>query len=544
MVKAELSYNPYVQETNIRFNGQPPRINSHVEKYLDKKLQVWIKKVPRIFRDEMNGYGFDLEFSGTGLDYQELKEAFLTLGVSDEEVHLFHKNEMDERDKKLEMVEQLLKWLEENPNRRYDYERVKKENFDLFEGDYQYIILYGRITDMSLFDKLHISVENMTSIDEMKSTNLHNIPLLYVVNQESYENLGDDLHRLKARQDITPDQLFFRVSPDLNEEKVVREIIDFGIANPQVVKSADDQAVMHFFELYPYTDYIRDVIKLFKGDILLMKAALFEEARESESSNRELHGKIENLENDITSLKRALDKFMNPEKTDFSVGYMETKTELINNINAWRNRRTKITRADEAVLAAQEFEGTILNFYHQFLQNMWDALSESANNVRVILHCWYQTGLVDCEYIPEGIKTPNFEFNTVPGISNKLLELKEENYVVPRDDFLGRLFRQGAENNPEPVLEVTYYCQQWREFAVSVVKPYADSIIDGCIAEIDAYFYSLSAVYKGHLQELIAGKEAEKNLLSSQLSEDEKLLQDDSDWVGMFADKLKAIARD
>ena len=145
MVKAELSYNPYVQETTVKFNGQPPRINSHVEKYLDKKLQTWIHKLPVIFRDEMNGYDFDLEFSGTKLDYKALVDAFHTLGVSDEDVHLFHKNEIDERDKKLDMVDQLLKWLKENPNQRYDYEKVKSENNDLFEGDYQYIVLYGRI---------------------------------------------------------------------------------------------------------------------------------------------------------------------------------------------------------------------------------------------------------------------------------------------------------------------------------------------------------------------------------------------------------------
>jgi hypothetical protein len=26
MVKAELSYNPYLQETEVKFNGRPPRI--------------------------------------------------------------------------------------------------------------------------------------------------------------------------------------------------------------------------------------------------------------------------------------------------------------------------------------------------------------------------------------------------------------------------------------------------------------------------------------------------------------------------------------
>ena len=40
MVKVELSYNPYLQETDIKFNGQSLRINSHVEKYMDKTVDM------------------------------------------------------------------------------------------------------------------------------------------------------------------------------------------------------------------------------------------------------------------------------------------------------------------------------------------------------------------------------------------------------------------------------------------------------------------------------------------------------------------------
>ena len=544
MVKAELSYNPYVQETTVKFNGQPPRINSHVEKYLDKKLQTWIHKLPVIFRDEMNGYDFDLEFSGTKLDYKALVDAFHTLGVSDEAVHLFHKNEIDERDKKLDMVDQLLKWLEENPNQRYDYEKVKRENIDLFEGDYQYIVLYGRIPDTSIFDKLHISVENMTSIDEMKNTDLHNIPILYVVDAESFDNLGSDLQALRARQDIIPDQLFFRISPELSEEKVKREIIDFGVTNPQIVKSAADPAVMHFFELYPYTDYVRDVIKLFKDDILLLKAELSIEMEESERTNRELHLQIKNLDNTIEALKFALNKFMNPEKTDFSTGFTTPKETLIAKINGWNNRKTKITGKYDANIIAKEFDEFLQNNYHQFLQDMWDALSLATNYVNTNLNNWYQIALVDMLFVPDGIRSPNFEFNTIPVIKDDLLSLKEEKYVPQKDIFLGRFFKQSSNSNPEPVLETVYYYQRWREHGIYVVKPYTDIIINKCITEIEAYFYSMSAVYKGHLQQLIEEKISEKNDLSSQLSEDEKHLQDDNDWVVQFTDKVKAIARD
>ena len=129
-------------------------------------------------------------------------------------------------------------------------------------------------------------------------------------------------------------------------------------------------------------------------------------------------------------------------------------------------------------------------------------------------------------------------------IRNRGLEIKEENYVTHKDIFLGRFFKQSSISNPEPVLETVYYYQKWREHGIYVVKPYTDIIINKCITEIEAYFYSMSAVYKGHLQQLIEEKISEKNDLSSQLSEDEKHLQDDNDWVVQFTDKLKAIARD
>ena len=40
MVRAELVYNPYLLETEVLFDGKPPRINSLVEKYQGEKLQT------------------------------------------------------------------------------------------------------------------------------------------------------------------------------------------------------------------------------------------------------------------------------------------------------------------------------------------------------------------------------------------------------------------------------------------------------------------------------------------------------------------------
>ena len=81
MIKTELMYNPYLMETEIRFNGRPPRINSSVEKYQNMILQNWLDELPGIFYGEMNGYDFELKFSGTKIDCAEVRSAFAEAGV-------------------------------------------------------------------------------------------------------------------------------------------------------------------------------------------------------------------------------------------------------------------------------------------------------------------------------------------------------------------------------------------------------------------------------------------------------------------------------
>jgi hypothetical protein len=81
MVKAELIHNPYLLETAVRFNGREPKINSLVEKYRADRLQDWIAKLPAIFYNQMNGYDFDLDFSGTKTDFGYLHAVGLVGGM-------------------------------------------------------------------------------------------------------------------------------------------------------------------------------------------------------------------------------------------------------------------------------------------------------------------------------------------------------------------------------------------------------------------------------------------------------------------------------
>ena len=542
MVKAELSYNPYLQKTEIRFNGQSPRINSHVEKYLDKKLQTWIHKLPYIFRDEMNGYDFELEFTGTRLDYEELKKSFSNAGVSDAQVHIFHKNELNERDDKLKKIDQLLTWLDETANRRYNIKTVRSENYDLLDADYEYIILHGRVTDSSTFDTLHISIENVDHIEELNDTNLHNIPILYVIDKDSVGLMKKDLRALQNRADISYNQIFFRISPSLSEEKIVREISDLGIPNPQVVQSADDPAVIKYFELFPFTDYIRDTVKLFKGQIISLREELTAEINETKSENQEQYQQIDQLDTENACLKESLDKFINPDRTDFSTFFQSPVDDVKNKITGWRNNKTNITRPEEAVKVSREFDRYIQILYQDYLRKMHMILSRSAKTVQVQMRNWYEIANADKDFIAERIPSPDYTFDSIPQIQNELLNLKEEAYVTPKEDILGKFFKQSTDSQTDSVLETTFYYAWWRTYALSKTEPYLYNIYTTCVEKLNSYFDQLASVYKEHLLTLVGEKEAAKYSLSTQLSKEELLLQNDSDWLIKFSDMVKAIA--
>lgn len=134
MINAELNHNPYLLETSVMFNGQPPRINSQVEKYEHTMLKEWINRIPQIFYDEMNGYDFDFNFVGTKSDFISLQESFLRAGVSDEMVRLFHKNELEDAETKSAAIDALIEWLQNNKNRNFDSDKFFEEYQELFGG--------------------------------------------------------------------------------------------------------------------------------------------------------------------------------------------------------------------------------------------------------------------------------------------------------------------------------------------------------------------------------------------------------------------------
>lgn len=168
MITAELSHNPYLLLTKVRFNGEEPRINSQIEKYEHLPLKDWVNKVPDIFYNEMNGYDFDMHFIGTKPDFEEVKKSFKKVGVSEEDVRLFHKNEIEDSETKSKEIDQLIRWIKENRNRKFDFEKFWDKYKELFENAYPYVVINGPMPEC--FDS-SISPETVASAMELTNSN-------------------------------------------------------------------------------------------------------------------------------------------------------------------------------------------------------------------------------------------------------------------------------------------------------------------------------------------------------------------------------------
>lgn len=543
MVKAELSYNPYLLETAVKFNGQEPKINSLVEKYQNGMLQEWLGLIPKIFYDEMNGYDFELEYSGTISDFRGLVKAFEDAGVTEEKVHLFHKNNLESRAEKVEKIEKLFEWLAEHPNRKFDYAVFKEENKELFEKIYPYIVIHGSEVKSELLEKAGVSIECVFSVEELRSTVLSHTPILLCIERDILQILQLELRAILGRSDVKADQIFFYIEYNLDADKIERMLKDMGIPAPQIVAQVDDKAVLKYLETYPITDYIREAIEAFRGQTDIIQKDLEQENWVSAIVNKGVYEKLENLEQRLMLLKEASNKFLQRDNLDMPLSWVEKNIQFISKISNWKIKKTKMTKTEEAEKLAEEFDKQLSDWFRSFT----DAVCEEADIFKDALkeECktWYQSADTDMAFEVEHLENHEAEIPEIPMLSDTFKGMKKERYVVPKDDILGLFFKKQNNEPKEAVLETTWYYHEWREYAEEIIKPLAESVLQNKFKQLCEFAKTIAEEYMKHLNELIEQKTAEKDETALMLSEDERQLQNDNDWLAAFIEQVENIER-
>lgn len=539
MVNAELQHNPYLLETEVKFNGQEPKINSQIEKFENKLLADWVRDVPRMFYDEMNGYDFDLFFSGTEYDFQKLQQTFISLGVTPDQVRLIMRNELEDAEIKSNEIRDLIEWLRENRNRQFDFDDFCDANRSLLEETFSCIVIRGKD---EVPEDLTFTLENVKSVDEIAGTNLTYVPVVFVIEAETIQLFRNDLLALLGRKDVEQNQLFFCISPAMDKEYVVRFISDLGIEEPQIISQIDDGNVVTYIKNYPMVVYVGEVIRVFEDEVNTLDDHLKAKNEQSAIENAEVYEQISELEDVIEKIKASDMRFVDLDNYSGGNRFNDLKTELEEMIRKWKSRKTKVVGDVEIDRNSTEYEQELARYLGEFYRKAIEHFGFEKERIEREFSEIYLRQPLDSEYKPEGLEVIIPDNVEVNGIKSVLLELQEERYEE-KTDFLDFFKAKSSTEPKELVRVVTCYLEKWREKAIELVIPVVEQYISESQENLKGYYDELARKYHAKLSELHELKVNEKTGIASQLSEDERMLQADNDWLVVIKDQLARIER-
>ena len=539
MANAELQYNPYLLETEVKFNGQDPKINSQIEKYEKQLLADWVREVPKMFYDEMNGYDFDLFFSGTEYDFQKLQQTFISLGVTPDQVRLIMRNELEDAEIKSNEIRELIEWLRENRNRQFDFDDFCDANRSLLEETFSCIVIRGKD---EVPKDLTFSLENVKSVDEIAGTNLTYVPVVFVIEAETIQLFRNDLLALLGRKDVEQNQLFFCISPIMDKEYVVRFISDLGIEEPQIISRIDDGNVATYIKNYPMVAYVGEVIRVFEDKVKTLDDHLKAKNEQSVIENAEVYEQISELDDVIEKIKASDMCFADLDNYSEGNRFNDLKIELEEMIRKWKSRKTKVVGDVEIDRNSTEYEQEIARYLGEFYRKAIEHFGFEKEKIEREFSEIYLRQPLDSEYKPEGLEVIIPDNVEVNGIKSVLLELQEERYEE-KTDFLD-FFKANSSTEPKELVRVvTCYLEKWREKAIELVIPVVEQYISESQENLKGYYNELVRKYHAKLSELHELKVNEKTGIASQLSEEERMLQADNDWLVVIKNQLARIER-
>ena len=536
MVTAELSHNPYLLWTDAQFNGHEPRINSPIEKYEGRPLVEWVEKVPRIFHDEMNGYDFDFKFTGTDSDFEKLCAAFKARGIDQGSVRITRKGGYKDVTTKMRGIAELLEWLNQHRNRRFDYEGFIDANSDALDCSMPYIIIQD--------DPLHIelpfaNVEIVGSAYDLASTDLTHIPILITVDRTNRLIFRKELQHLLDRLDIEQRQLFILIHPDIDKERSVRVITDLGVDNPQVVDEPDDARIIAYINDYPAMDYTRNVIRLLRDALEGAKEVFTKVDRFGKATNVGAKNEINTLERRLDLLKDALAQIRDKDFSPF-IEFDGAEELLEGQITTWRNRKSSVSGHDQVVKTALDFAADLQAFVRSFKINIKSLMDSSKSEIEQSLAEIYEaSGAHPLQLSDTAFQLREVEL-VLPDMATMLGSLTETSYISTRNDFFGLFAAIGDSASDKTPIEVANL-ETWRSLVRETLTPLVHKYEHQCRDVLRDYQAALVQTYSHQLKASIDEFVKAKERASSRLSSTAQRLQEDSDWLDEFEERLSAI---
>ncbi|MFM9350483.1 hypothetical protein ACFKP6_08310 [Streptococcus uberis] len=544
MVKVEMSYNPYILETKILFNGSQPMINSMVEKFEDHHLRVWKSKLPKILYNEMNGFDFDFLYSGTKTDFEDLRKIFREQGIGEDQVRFFHQNVLEDIHVKEERVDALLTWLKNNQNHRFDLEKFWDQNRELIENDYPVLIINGKKENYQI-DGYDLIFENIEDIDELPD-DLSFYPIIFELNQSNRKIIYQYLKTIMSHSEVVASQLFFDIDSSLDSSMMTRTLQDLGVEKPQVISSLEDDSIKQYLDAYPISEYIQTIIKSLNVEVDKMESLFEEEITSNNEKNTLTFEKINNIEQAIINTKSALEKFEETDNFFIEESLREIKNDFMSQIQNWKKRKIKITSDIEANNVISEFNREIQKYNDKFIEQLLNLFIIQQIEIKKIFQSYYEIADREDNFNPSKSISIDFRDFSIPDLSNDFRKCRQQLLVSKQPDIkeiFNNFTKRDVASPIETVEKIIYLYQDFRDVATNNLNKYCQDVMKFVSSELDKFKSNLADDYLDHLEEIINSNEEEKKVIEAKLSIEERMQQDDKFWLSEFVDQLEEIER-
>lgn len=543
MVKVELKYNPYVLETKVYFNGQLPKINSQIEKFENKRLFVWSDKLLDILYSEMNGYDFDLDFSGTKADYEKIKY-LIKKNHLNSEIRLNFVNRLEEAAKKCRRFKEMITWLKRSSIEEFHFLEFWEINQEyMIENNLLYVLVDKKVADFSIED-LDVNVESIDSISQLPE-NIGFYPVLLVLDADKEAEFRQNLLALLQRKDLIADQIFILISENVNLAYYIRLINDLGLKQPQFIHSIDSPLIYDYFENYVRIDFLFKALKILETQKDMTSTKLDQKFETMKQNNREIFEKISKLDKEIADIQSAIEQFENWHLVMYKNEFEKLYVQLNETITHWKSRTKQIRNDSEAEKMMKELQGLTEKSLFEFknaANRLFDAkLSELMN---IFSRLYKDSNIQDSFYVHSRNELIISKYE-VKNFSEKLRALRQER-LVPKEDIFGiinRIVKNEQNNIQELVSDISYDLDKFREIACNETLPIAQNLLIDIENRLQSLQLYIVDEYKTHLSTILNEKLLEKANEANQLSAAEKYLQDKKDWLIEFSGQLSEIER-
>ena len=543
MVKVELKYNPYVLETKVYFNGQLPKINSQIEKFENKRLFVWSDKLLDILYSEMNGYDFDLDFSGTKADYEKIKY-LIKKNHLNSEIRLNFVNRLEEAAKKCRRFKEMITWLKRSSIEEFHFLEFWEINQEyMIENNLLYVLVDKKVADFSIED-LDVNVESIDSISQLPE-NIGFYPVLLVLDADKEAEFRQNLLALLQRKDLIADQIFILISENVNLAYYIRLINDLGLKQPQFIHSIDSPLIYDYFENYVRIDFLFKALKILETQKDMTSSKLDQKFETMKQNNREIFEKISKLDKEIADIQSAIEQFENWHLVMYKNEFEKLYVQLNETITHWKSRTKQIRNDSEAEKMMKELHGltekSLFEFKNAANRLFDDKLSELMN---IFSRLYKDSNIQDSFYVHSRNELITSKYE-VKNFSEKLRVLRQER-LVPKEDIFGlinRIVKNEQNKIQELVPDITYDLDKFREIACKETLPIAQNLLIDIENRLQSLQLYIVDEYKTHLSTILNEKLLEKANEANQLSATEKHLQDKKDWLIEFSGQLSEIER-